>query len=261
LLGLDFRANECMRRRVLARRRVVLNQQRPKEKQNEDYSLEKLGFIEVGLIVGPHGVRGGAKVRSLSDFPQQRLAEPNSLRHIKYPDRLYPRPIQLVKGTKAAQKDMWIVFLDGYNSPEEVKEIRGARICVKVGDKPKVKKGEYYVRDLIGLKVRLYGSGALIGSVNDIYTNDELARHIKNPSKLGHDMLEVMVDNEEDNLVLVPFVKQIVPVVNIEDGEVLIDPPEGLFDIAKVNLIVKRSAPRLFLNPAADEHPQQPDEE
>uniref|UniRef100_A0A7S0G5Z6 RimM N-terminal domain-containing protein n=1 Tax=Rhodosorus marinus TaxID=101924 RepID=A0A7S0G5Z6_9RHOD len=245
----SLRTGLCAARRS-RRSELVIVRNRPQEKLSDDFSLEKLGYIEVGVLLGPHGYKGAAKVRSLSDFPKQRLAEENSLRYLKSPNRLYPRPIKILRGQKAAQKETWIVWLEGLTSPEEVKTLKGARICVKLGDKPKVKRGEYYVRDLVGLKVRLYGKGALLGAVNDVYTHEELTKHIRNPSKVGHDMLEIMIDDNAEDLVLVPFVKQLVPVVDIEGGEILIDPPEGLLDVAKVNLIVRRGAPRLFLRAA-----------
>lgn len=90
-----------------------------------------------------------------------------------------------------------------------------------------------------------------LGKINDVYTFQELQRHIKNPAKVGHDLLEVMVGSDEDNLVLVPFVEEIVPIVNIKDGHVFVDPPEGLFDIAKVNMLKKKPVARFFLKPAA----------
>lgn len=61
--GLNRRSSRNM---VCGRCRVVASaggRPIPINKENEDYSLEKLGFIEVGLVLGPHGVQGAAKVR------------------------------------------------------------------------------------------------------------------------------------------------------------------------------------------------------
>jgi 16S rRNA processing protein RimM len=44
----------------------------------------------------------------------------------------------------------------------------------------------------------------------------------------AQDLLAIETPNGE---VLVPFVKQIVPEVNIESGQIILTPPDGLFEV------------------------------
>ena len=73
----------------------------------------------------------------------------------------------------------------------------------------------FYACDLVGLSARTL-SGAALGPVRDVL---DLA---------GAEYLVLDVDGRER---LVPFVAAIVPTVDIAGGVVVIDPPEGLFDL------------------------------
>jgi 16S rRNA processing protein RimM len=75
---------------------------------------------------------------------------------------------------------------------------------------------EYWDHDLIGLDVLTVG-GDPIGQISDVL----------HPA--GTDLL--MITRPEGVEVLVPFVSQIVPTVDLPSRRVLIDPPDGLLDL------------------------------
>ena len=77
-------------------------------------------------------------------------------------------------------------------------------------------KDEYHYHDLIGLEARIDPSKALIGYVTDLI-------------KGGNDLLEIEL--MEGKKVLVPFVKEIVPEIEIKDKWLLINPPPGLLEL------------------------------
>ena len=83
-------------------------------------------------------------------------------------------------------------------------------------DRPKLQDGEFHVSDVIGLAVYLQSSQERIGTVvNMLFA--------------GNDLLEVKLDGRDD-LVLIPFVEPIVPVVDLVNQRVEITPPAGLLD-------------------------------
>lgn len=51
----------------------------------------------MGHILGAHGVKGEVKVRSSTDFVASRLCTPG-VKHIKAPNRRYPREVELLAG-------------------------------------------------------------------------------------------------------------------------------------------------------------------
>jgi 16S rRNA processing protein RimM len=77
-------------------------------------------------------------------------------------------------------------------------------------------EGEYHFQQLIGSEVFLK-SGDLVGVVDEI---------VKLP---GQDLLSVNKDGKE---VLIPMVKQIIVSIDIKTKKIVVDPPEGLFDVA-----------------------------
>jgi 16S rRNA processing protein RimM len=77
-------------------------------------------------------------------------------------------------------------------------------------------EGEYHFQQLIGSQVLLQ-SGDLIGVVSEI---------VKLP---GQDLLSVNKDGKE---VLIPMVKQIIVSIDVETKRIVVNPPEGLLDVA-----------------------------
>lgn len=107
---------------------------------------------------------------------------------------------------------------------------------------------EWKVSTLVGLEVR--EGGRAVGIVAAVV----LAADV-HPSGLGSDMLEVTLAKEDGEVevktALVPLVKEIVPVVDVEGGFLEVTPPPGLLDLA----VVKEEKVRIrgLLAPAAQE--------
>ena len=84
-------------------------------------------------------------------------------------------------------------------------------------DKPLCIGGvEYHYFDLIGLEARKGPKKTLIGYVTDLI-------------KGGNDLLEIEL--LEGKKVLVPFVKEIIPEIEIKEKWLLINPPPGLLEL------------------------------
>lgn len=237
----------------------------PNEEQEDPWTTEKLGFTLVGVIVAPHGVRGEVKVRATTDFGRQRLGTGavNARRYLLLPGRKYPRPVKVLSGRKASQLDTWILRLDCIHTREYVGEIRGAGIYVKNEDRPRMSGDEFTVGEVTGMNVQLVGQpGHFIGIVRSVITRAEICRASgagAASEAVAADILEIALCGEDgqpaDNdseASLVPFVKQLVPHVDRKNRVVIIDPPEGLLDITKVNNKYKPPPPRGLLMAARD---------
>ncbi|PXF45681.1 putative 16S rRNA-processing protein RimM [Gracilariopsis chorda] len=212
-------------------------------------------------------------------------------RYLLLPGRRYPRPINLVAGRQASQNKAWIVKLDGYSSRESVDKLRGARLYVRESDRPSLESGEFMVADLVGSRVSLFASvddddpwytaegretskavcaANPIGVVDSVITRDDLCLASGGGAAgaaVASDLIEIALFDvsdqqvedgihsepppEEAQRVLVPFVNQIVPVVDVRNAVIVLDPPDGLLDIAVVNRKRKQKPPRGLLMPAA----------
>ena len=79
---------------------------------------------------------------------------------------------------------------------------------------PTADPDEFYDHELAGLRAELL-DGTVVGKVVEV---------VHSPAG---ELLELDVDGRE---VLVPFVRAIVPTVDVAGGRVVLDPPEGLLD-------------------------------
>ena len=178
-------------------------------------------WVEIGRIVAPQGVKGEVRVYPSSDFPE-RFLEPGQ-RWLKRPRSLTLEPVELVRGRYIDGKGLYVVQLAGVDSREGAEALRDAVLVVSVGDRPSLDTDEFYVADLVGLRVIVQATGTAIGTVTDIFA-------------AGNDLLEVTYDAPEaenspptkPQTVLIPFVTAIVPVVNLAQGYLEITPPAGL---------------------------------
>ncbi|MCY7368795.1 MAG: PRC-barrel domain-containing protein, partial [Chamaesiphon sp.] len=80
--------------------------------------------------------------------------------------------------------------------------------------------GEYHSQDLIGLPVFHQVTGVEVGVVTDIFT-------------AGHEILVISATqaNGKTAEAMVPFVKEIVPTVDLTNRRIEILPPAGLLEI------------------------------
>ncbi|MEA5448145.1 ribosome maturation factor RimM [Leptolyngbya sp. CCNP1308] len=180
-------------------------------------------WVEIGRIVAPQGVKGEVRVYPSSDFPE-RFLEPGA-RWLKRPRSLTPETVELVRGRHIDGKGLYVVQIAGVNSRDAAEALRDAVLLVPAGDRPQLDPDEFYVADLVGLRVIVRATGDEIGTVTDIFA-------------AGNDLLEITYYSPEGDKptlpkprkVLVPFVTAIVPVVNLAEKYLEIDPPAGLLE-------------------------------
>ena len=178
--------------------------------------IENNEWLVVGLITSCHGINGQVKVKSLSDF-EERFLKPG-MRWIQKENEP-PSQIELTSGFKQPGKETFIVKLKGINNRDQAEQIKKYKILVKTKKLPKLKKQEFHLLELIDLQVKTLENGRLkiIGKV-------------------------INLENEKNNLlivelfknqkkVLIPFVKEIVPIVDIKNNFLIIKPPKGLLEL------------------------------
>ena len=161
-------------------------------------------------------------------------------------------------------------------SPEKVKEIRGARLFVREADRPGVQGGEFLVTDVVGCKVVVFdgddenekeeeergneGEVVVVGVVSAVILRQDINSITNGPdASLGNDILEIRrgLENgemgedegseEEGESFLLPFVRELVPRIDLERRTVCIRLPEGLAETTKVNRKPEKFLPRGLL--------------
>ncbi len=175
--------------------------------------IEKDKWMSIGEIVAPQGLNGGVRIKPSSDFPE-RFTKPGK-RWIQKTNEL-PTEINLRKGTLIPGKSIYVLSIEGISSRSSAEEVVGWRLVIPVDSRPKLSKDEYHYLDLIGLEARKGSKKNVIGYVTDLI-------------KGGNDLLEIEL--VEGKKVLVPFVKEIIPEIEIKEKWLLINPPPGLLEL------------------------------
>lgn len=174
----------------------------------------------VGQIVAPHGLKGWVRVRCLSDFPERLLDPgPRWLRLAAIAphshDRTDPVATQLVRGQFYPPKKLYLVQFDLIQDRTMAEAWVGAEILVADTDRPTLGEEEYYLPDLIDLPVFHQPTGRKLGRLSAVI-----------PS--GNDLLQITTEHQET--ILIPFVKDLVPKVDLEAGRIEVIPPRGLLE-------------------------------
>ncbi|MGQ0718274.1 MAG: ribosome maturation factor RimM [Pseudonocardiales bacterium] len=161
----------------------------------------------VGRIGRPHGLRGEVTVQVRTDSPQERFAAGAQLgagagRTLTV-DAVRPHAGNL------------LVRFAGVIDRASAAELRGVLLTVEATELPDLDDpDEFYDHQLEGLTA-VGSDGTKLGTVREV---------VHAPAS---DLLVVETDRGE---VLVPFVRVIVPEVDLAGGRVVLDPPAGLID-------------------------------
>uniref|UniRef100_A0A5B6YUJ3 Uncharacterized protein n=1 Tax=Davidia involucrata TaxID=16924 RepID=A0A5B6YUJ3_DAVIN len=194
-------------------------------------------FIEIGYICSVHGLQGEVRVKSSTDFPELRFSKPGRrwLRQ-QVLGRETIQEVELVEGRggHTGQKS-WIVRFSKVDTVDQAQQLVGSTILVTEKDRPELEQGEFYTRDLVGMRVILKESGEPVGTVANVFDSGA--------SDLLHVMLDSSIEMPDGTrkpkseigssgpLVWVPFVEAIVPNVDMNKRELLITPPKGLLEL------------------------------
>ena len=168
----------------------------------------------VGRIGRPHGVRGEVTVEVRTDDPDQRYA-PGA---VLLTDPAARGPLTVVG--HRWHRETLLLALEGPTGPVESREdaeaLRDTLLLVEVAALPALPDpDDFYDHQLVGLAARL-ADGSPLGEVVGV-------------SHEGSDLL--VVRRPDDGELLVPFVRAIVPTVDVAAGYLVVDPPEGLLEL------------------------------
>ena len=178
--------------------------------------INKKKWLVVGLITSCHGISGQVKVKSLSDF-EERFIKPG-IRWLQKENEP-PSKIELTSGFKQPGKENFIIKLHGINSRNDAEQLKKYKLLVKTNQFPELNKEEFHLLELINLQVKTLENDELkiIGKVHNL-ENEK------------NNLLVVELFKNQKK-VLIPFVKEIVPIVDIKNNFIIIKPPKGLLEL------------------------------
>lgn len=164
--------------------------------------------LQIGRVVKSHGVRGEVAVELLADEAEDHIVVGEVLT-----GRQAGKEQELTVKTVRPHQQRLLVSFEEVPDRTAADSLRGMKFFAEPLERDE-ESDEYYNHELIGLKVR--HDGADVGEVTGVM--DAPNRKI----------LEIDYRGKE---VLVPFVMDFVPELDLDGGYLAITPPEGLLDV------------------------------
>ncbi len=175
--------------------------------------------VIVGRIGRPHGIRGEVVIGVRTDEPDLRFAVGATLDATERADEPAGGAQLTVVAARWHSGQLLVAFA-GVTDRTAAAELTGRWLTVDASQLPEIgDPDEFRDHELIGLSVRTC-AGDPVGVVADVL-------------HYGQDLLVVRRTDGQEGESLVPFVKAIVPEVDVQGGVVVIDPPPGLLDPAQ----------------------------
>lgn len=173
---------------------------------HQEESMEEL--LQVGVVTATHGIRGEVKVFPTTD-------DPGRFRKLK--------KVLLDTGKEKLEleieqvkffKRFVILKFKGFDDINDVEKYRKRPLLVTRENAVKLKENEYFIADLIGMRV---------------YTEDAYLGILKNVIRTGaNDVYEVEREGGKD--VLIPAIRPCIRAVDVEKGRMDVHLLEGLVE-------------------------------
>ena len=157
----------------------------------------------VGRIGRAHGILGEATIEVRSDEPDRRFAIGNKVQTDAHGE------LTITSGR--VHNGILLLGFEGFSDRNAIEKLRNVLLYCDVDiNEPGIDEDDYHVLQLIGCAAHLE-NGEVVGEVSDV---------INLP---GQDLLAIKTETGE---ILIPFVRQLVPVVDIAARKVIVIPPD-----------------------------------
>lgn len=167
-------------------------------------------FYDVANILTTHGLQGEVKVALITDFPNNRFAAGSRLA-LKDDHNL----VLTVKSGRPF-KQFWLVTFEEIDDIEQAEKLKGKVLVVSQENQQELPAGSYYYHDIIGCQVIDNGNKEVIGKITDIEAPG------------ANDIW--LVKEKNGNEFWLPYIKDVVKEIDIENQKIYVELMEGLRD-------------------------------
>jgi 16S rRNA processing protein RimM len=171
--------------------------------------------LTVARIGRAHGLRGEVALDLRTDVPDERFTVGAVL--ATAPAAAGPLTVAQVRRLH----DKWFLTFREVPDRTGAEHLRGVDLLVETAESDE--DDAWYPHELVGLRAE-HVDGRVLGTIAGL-------EHLP-----AHDML-VLIE-ESGTRTMVPFVRAIVPVVDVAGGRVVLDPPGGLLAADAANLVI-----------------------
>lgn len=162
----------------------------------------------LGKIVAAHGLRGEVKVHSYTAHP----ADIDKYGEVENKDATQKFKIKVV----GPHKETLRLKIEGVTDRNAAEALIGTEFYVNRNVLPQLPREEYYLTDIIGLKVYLNNLDKEIGTV------------VRFSNFGAGEIMEIKISGKKETEML-PFTKQYVPTINLEEGYIIVSSATMVF--------------------------------
>ena len=170
-----------------------------------------MNYFNVGKIVNTQGLQGEMRVLSVTDFAEERFKKGNKLALFDKKDQ-FVMDVEIASHRKAKNFD--IIKFKGMYHINDIEKYRDFSLKVAEENLTDLEDGEFYYHEIIGLEV--YENDVLLGTIKEILQPG------------ANDVWVVKRKGKRD--LLLPYIPPVVLGIDIEQGRVDVEIPEGLDD-------------------------------
>ena len=170
-----------------------------------------MNYFNVGKIVNTQGLQGEMRVLSVTDFAEERFKTGNNLALFDKKDQ-FVMDVEIASHRKAKNFD--IIKFKGMYHINDIEKFRDFSLKVAEEDLSDLEDGEFYYHEIIGLEV--YENDVLLGTIKEILQPG------------ANDVWVVKRKGKRD--LLLPYIPPVVLEIDIKQGRVDVEIPEGLDD-------------------------------
>ena len=163
-------------------------------------------LMTIGVVVNTHGLKGTVKVKSFTDFKEERYKK-GTILYIAFKQELIP--VTVVKFR--TQKGLELIDFEEFTNINQIEKFKGSELQISTEFKHDLDEDEFYFDELIGMNVF---TDELIGICIDV-------REVPQGELL-------VIDTGSKKDVLIPFNKHFVKEVNKEEKKITLLQWEGL---------------------------------
>ena len=166
-------------------------------------------FIEIGLIVKPHGLRGEVCVEYFADSPFL-------LKNTVWLQKGTSRPVEHKVVSTRVHKERQLLTIDTCNNRNCAEELRNVKVLVPEDELPELSEDEVYIHQLQGMTVKTE-DGKELGCITDFQFN------------LGAEVWVISTPDKKE--VLFPATEEFVSSIDLDEKTITIAPPPGLLEL------------------------------
>lgn len=174
-------------------------------------SAERLRVARIGK---PHGIRGEVTAQLYTDEPEQRLAPGAELIRTPGAQTLDRSTTTLTITRQRWNKNIALLSFAEISDRDSAEALRGSTLYVAVPALEDTDEDGWYSHELTGFSC-VDAAGQPLGTLKELLTG------------AAQDLLVVTSGSGEE--VMVPFVEELVPEVDVENRRIVLTPPAGLF--------------------------------